>query len=199
MIKKSIDPATPVLYLDFDGVLHHEDVYFRPRGGPFYKNPALGPMFAYVDLLSTALASLPEVKIVLSTSWVRYRGFTKAGAKLPDDIRSRIIGATFHTEMLVNDAYYSPYGAAGNRRSIVCAFDSLSRYQAIVADVARRGVENWIAIDDDIERWAENAYDRIVITQGHLGLSEPGKVDELVTRLRAMSMTVAKTKTQSKP
>ena len=175
--------GSPILYLDYDGVLHHEDVYFMPGRGAFYKNALLGPLFAYLPILEGVLADLPDVRIVLSTSWVRYRTFKKARERLSSDLRERVIGATFHSEMIRSDTFYSPYGGNGSRR-ISCSFDYLSRHQAIVSDVSRRGCQHWLAIDDDIDRWPESQYDRIVITQGHLGLSEAGKADELHRRLK---------------
>lgn len=177
--------GVPVLYLDFDGPLHHEDVWFKQEQPPFYRNPALGPMFKHVPLLERVLASLPEVRIVLSTSWVRKKGFHYARRRLSAPVRERVIGATFHTEMLVSDSFYSPYGSGGGygMRGNQCAFDRLTRYQQIAGDVSRRGVEHWLAIDDDVDTWPIFMQEHLVSVDGVMGLAEAGKADELQSRL----------------
>lgn len=62
-----------VLYLDFDGVLHHEDCWWHPRKGPYLHQTGY-QLFQHVGLLEETLAPYPQVKIVLSTSWVRRVG-----------------------------------------------------------------------------------------------------------------------------
>lgn len=52
-----------LLYVDFDGVLHHENTIFRPRKGAFLVAPA--------GLLAEILAPYPTVEIAFSTSWGR--------------------------------------------------------------------------------------------------------------------------------
>lgn len=174
----------PVLYLDFDGPLHHEDVWFKPEHPPFYRNAALGPMFRHVPILEEVLESLPDVRIVLSTSWVRKKGFSYAKRKLSPAVRARVIGATFHTDMLVSDTYYSPYGGNGYGMSAnECAFDRLTRYQQIAGDAGRRGATRWIAIDDDIDTWPQYMEEHLVAVDGAMGLGQPGKADELKRRL----------------
>ena len=80
-----------ILYLDFDGVLHHEDVWWHHRRGAFINTPGF-ELFEHMPLLEQALLPFPEVRIVLSTSWVRVR-------RLSPPLRERAIGATFHTGM----------------------------------------------------------------------------------------------------
>jgi hypothetical protein len=60
-----------VLYLDFDGVLHPEDVWRRPGWGPYVASPPGHQLFEHADLLVELLAPYPDLRIVLSTSWVR--------------------------------------------------------------------------------------------------------------------------------
>lgn len=72
---------TPVLYLAFDGVLHHEDVTFRGRA-PVMKAPG-EQLFAHCDALIDLLKPLPDLLIVLSTSWAARMGFATAAMRLP--------------------------------------------------------------------------------------------------------------------
>ena len=64
-----------------------------------------------------------------------------------------------------------------------CAFDRLTRYQQIAGDVTRRGVEHWLAIDDDIDTWPHHMQKHLVPVDGVMGLAEAGKANELHVRL----------------
>jgi len=44
-----------LLYLDFDGVLHHENVIFRPRKGACLVAPAGHSLFQHAGLLAEIL------------------------------------------------------------------------------------------------------------------------------------------------
>lgn len=120
-----------VLYLDFDGVLHHENCFYRPRRGPYLIAPPGHTLFQHLKLLESLLEPYPDVRIVLSTSWVRQYGFRRTAKFLGPSLQARAIGATFHTAM--GDA----------------AFGALDRGLQIVQDVASRKPLDWLAIDDD--------------------------------------------------
>ncbi len=156
-----------ILYLDYDGVLHPEPVYRHPRGGMYFGLEHAGhSLFEYAEVLVEALAPHPEVAIVLSTSWVRVLGYSQAKAYLPEALRSRVIGATFHSAM--------------NKFE----FDSMSRGAQVLADATRRSVTSWVALDDDEEGWIGAASKHLVLTNGHKGLSEPQTASELLEKLR---------------
>lgn len=87
-----------LLYLDFDGVLHHEDVRWSPKRGAYMNAPG-EQLFAYADLLGRQLLQLPDLRIVLSTSWAVHYGFSRAAKRLPEGLRRRAIGATWHSQM----------------------------------------------------------------------------------------------------
>ena len=99
-----------ILYLDFDGVLHPEDTYFNPARGA-----NLGPqstaagheLFEHAQLLVNVLEPYPHVKIVLSTSWVQHRSYSRAMKRLPAELQARVIGATFHEEHMARDAWFA--------------------------------------------------------------------------------------------
>jgi hypothetical protein len=67
--------AGMILFLDYDGVLHPEQVYLVD-GRPKFRGE--GTLFMWAPILIKALSPFPKVKIVLSTSWVRLRGFNRA-------------------------------------------------------------------------------------------------------------------------
>jgi hypothetical protein len=158
-----------VLYLDFDGVLHPEEVWRKRGHGPYVASPPGHEVFEHAQLLAEVLAPYPDVAIVLSTSWVRVlNSVTKAARRLPESLRSRVIGATFHREM---DA---------------TLFQQMPRGVQVWGDVCRRRPQAWLALDDDAEDWPEVCRDRLVHTHGVLGISEPGVLAELKNKLAAL-------------
>lgn len=153
-----------VLYLDFDGVLHHEDVCMSTKRGLFFggnaqshgaRNGHTHRLFEHAPLLMDLLDPYPDVQIVLSTSWVRWRGYTHARARLPAELARRCVGATFHRHM--------------NRDT----FLQLSRGFQIWLDVERRMPSTWLAIDDDHSDWPDWCRDRLVRSDDDWGISHP--------------------------
>ncbi|MPS90062.1 MAG: hypothetical protein E2585_15455 [Comamonas sp.] len=159
-----------ILYLDYDGVLHPEPVYRHPRGGMYFGLEHAGhSLFEYAEVLVEALAPYPDVAIVLSTSWVRVLSYSQARAYLPEALRSRVIGATFHSAM--------------NKFE----FDAMTRGAQVLADATRRSATNWVALDDDDEGWLGAASNHLVLSNGSQGLSNPKTVTELSVRLGEQS------------
>jgi len=145
----------PILFLDFDGVLH-----------PMREGVAL---FEYVPLLVDALAPHPDVHIVLSTSWVPVLGFDEAKARLRVELQPRIVGATYDPqyELAMPPGWWS----------------SLTRYAQITHYVKLHSLTRWVAIDDDTRGWpAEHRYS-LVRTSPLLGLAHPDAVPELADKL----------------
>lgn len=64
-----------ILFLDFDGVLHPDAVY-RERGRPVLRDQ--GELFMWSRRLVDVLVNRPDVRLVLSTSWAREFGFSRA-------------------------------------------------------------------------------------------------------------------------
>ena len=75
----------PILFLDFDGVLH-------PVGGD------VAPL-EYAPVLVQLLAPHSNVHIVLSTSWVGTFGFDNTRAMLPLELQHRVVGATYRSPL----------------------------------------------------------------------------------------------------
>lgn len=161
-----------VLYLDFDGVLHHEDCCWS-KHGPYINARSLGPdrytVFQHLDLLERILAPYPQVKIVLSTSWVRSYGCHGATKRLQSEsLRSRVIGATFHSRMNEQEFAAAPRG------------------MQIWGDVVQRKPLDWIAIDDDYLHWPKWTLDNYVKTHPRDGISHPPVRAELERKLSWM-------------
>lgn len=62
---------TKIIYLDYDGVLHDEQVFFHPKRGIYMKTPDR-ILFEWMSILDELLRPHPDVKIVLSTSGYAY-------------------------------------------------------------------------------------------------------------------------------
>lgn len=156
-----------VLYLDFDGVLHHEDVRWRPRVGAFMNVPGYA-LFEHAQLLDELLRPYPDLAIVLSTSWVRQYGCSKSAKRLPPGMRQRVVGATFHSQM------------------DKLQFDGMSRGRQVVADVERRRPEDWFALDDTDEGWPLDVRDKVIITDAQLGISPPAVQQRIQANLERL-------------
>jgi hypothetical protein len=160
-----------VLYLDIDGVLNPSNVYFQRGKMPVLLDSPGHALFEHAGLLDTALRPYPSLRIVLSTSWARrYKGsLPKIGRYLTPGLRARIVGSTWHSRMLINDAYYR-----------------CPRGMQIWMDVVRRRPVDWLALDDDYVGWPTWCLDKLVKTDDVRGISAPGVLSELRMKLAAM-------------
>lgn len=164
-----------VLFLDFDGVLH-PDATFLIKGRPTLKTD--GELFMWAPLLVDVLADLPEVQIVLSTSWARELSFSRARRWLPEGLRAHVIGATWHSAMSFKRE---------DSRSLANWWDGATRYQQIKRYAGRAGLADWVAVDDQPEGWGEEDRGKLVHTNGDAGLSDPAVLVLLEARLEALT------------
>jgi len=171
------DPNAPVIYLDFDGVLHHQEVYMNAEGYIFMDAPqreAGRRLFEWCHLLATLLRDKPQVQIVLSTTWARKIGMQSTIRSLMERLDANVIGSTFEARI------------DGANDEALEHFLNLSRSQQIQRDVARRGIKNWIAIDDDFAGWPAHSADRLIPCDGDWGISNPKTYLLLEQKLEAM-------------
>ena len=157
-----------VLYLDFDGVLHHANVRWHPKRGVYLDAPRAFRLFQHVELLEALLAPYGDVRIVLSTSWVRVLGYQRALKQLPPRLRQRVVGATYHSSM--HEA----------------AFAMLPRGVQVLDDIERRQPRDWLALDDDASGWTPQDERRVLLTDPVHGLGASGADIELAAKLRAL-------------
>lgn len=170
--------------LDFDGVLH-PDAAYRPPGRPIELH-ADGALLMHAPLLEQILDDHDpegEMKIILSTSWVRVIGFSRTLARLPPGLRARVAGATWHSGMKRNPAIM-PYG-----RDWGDPFDHMTRYEQIAWYVSRHAVQHWLALDDlhsGYEDWPQGMAHHLVLTDKTLGINSKRVVADLRQKLDAM-------------
>jgi len=157
-----------VLYLDFDGVLHHENCLWHPRRGPFLKAPKGHILFQHADLLAQILSPYPQVKIVQRTSWVRSYGCHGAAKRLPLTLRERVIGGTFHSRMNENEFVAAP------------------RSMQVWGDVSRRKPQDWMALDDGYLHWPAWCRKNYIQTPEVEGIGDPDTCKKIIQRLAQM-------------
>lgn len=146
-----------ILFLDFDGVLHPDAVYRRLDGRIELR--ASGELFMWAPLLEEILEDYPELRIVLSTSWVRVLGFRRARERLPAKLAERVIGATWHSAM-------------GRNSLDVIGWDHQTRFQQISAYLSRSpNPTPWLAIDDDDVGWPDEQKSSLILTDPVKGLA----------------------------
>ena len=160
------------LYLDFDGVLHHEDVYMDMMGVIYFGQEAKATgrehrLFQHAPILIDALEPYPFVEIVLSTTWSRALGYKEAKSYLPPALAKRVVGATFHRKMDVH------------------TFANMPRGEQILMDTKRRAPKAWVAIDDMVENWPREAASNLVASNPNLGISSLAVQSRLVEALHA--------------
>ena len=143
-----------VCVLDFDGVLHDDAVFCNPDGGMYLETPGR-VLFEWMPILEELLAPYPELRIVLSTSWVRAKGLAYATSRLAPALRSRVVGATFDNRLIQK-----------------AEFDMLPRGLQVWQDIERRAPAAWFAIDNDAAGWPEHCLERVVLTEDRRGLSD---------------------------
>ncbi len=137
------------LFLDFDGVLHPDEVYLV-AGRPVLRMDGFG-LFEWAGILDDLLAPYPDVQIVLSTTWVRLLGFDIARAYLPEPLQRRVVGATWHE--------------TDPRR-----WKQQTRYDQIRQSVERHRHLHWLAIVDDDTGWPDEHRANLALTDSLLGL-----------------------------
>lgn len=169
--------AKQVLYLDFDGVLHPEDVHWYHKRGIVLESPGHA-LFEHAALLESLLEPYPELKVVLSTTWVRAKDFNFAKSQLPSGLQSRVVGATYHSAMK------REYGLSGLTNAALNGFfGQLTRYQQVQGDLNRRCPHVWLALDDDTVGWPSQERDNLVAPYCADGLSRPEVLAELKAKL----------------
>ncbi|QDZ28707.1 HAD domain-containing protein [Noviherbaspirillum sp. UKPF54] len=151
----NIQTADKVLYLDFDGVLHDDAVYWSPKRGIYIKTPGR-TLFEWMPILDELLEPNADVKIILSTSWVRVKSFEFAKKHLSGTLQARVIGATYHRREMRGKG-----------------FELLPRGVQVWGDVVLRKPKSWFAIDNDDDAWTVWCRDKLVKTDDRFGLSDP--------------------------
>ncbi len=166
--------ADVVLYLDLDGVVHHEKVLWHPRKG-IYMSPyeAAGhSLFEWIPILEAVLEPYPTVALVLSSTWCIRPGYSATLKRLPAYLRARFIGGTYHNRVHGVDPWN------------LSMFRTMPRGVQVKEDARRRKPRQWLALDDDLEGWPDSCRENLIACEGTTGLSNPVVQHELREKLR---------------
>lgn len=169
-----------IIFLDFDGVLHPDAVYHSSNKPLELRAP--GALMMHAAVLEAILDEHDphrHIKIILSTSWVRFLGFSKTLKKMTPGLRSHVGGATWHSAMAKPDG--RPYSRDTD------PFNWMPRWQQIEWYVNRHEVQHWIAIDDlhsGQEAWPDDLRDHLILTDSEKGLGCLHVQDELKRKLK---------------
>lgn len=154
-----------ILFLDYDGVLHPDKAYMTKRGVVLQCDGH--NLFEHAELLADLLEPYPQVKIVLSTSWVPQLSFNAAKDRLPERLQDKVIGATFHSKY-EEKIFWQCY----SRHSQIDTYDK------------RHRLTDWIAIDDDDDEWPDNKRHHLIHTDEWGGIGMKESQDELIAKIQ---------------
>ena len=133
-------------------------------------------LFEWMPILDRLLAPHLDVRIVLSTSWVRVRSFSFVKKYLSPSLQERVIGATFHHRQTRSDG-----------------FVSMPRGAQIAEDLSWRAPESWFAIDDDFLGWPAWCRPNLILTRGNRGIGEPAIQEAIRERLERTQENTSRT------
>lgn len=166
-----------IIFLEYDGVLHPDAIVRESRQVVLKREGYV--LFEWAPLLEDALAHHPDIRIVLSTNWVRLLSYDEAKKQLPASLQERIVGTIYPSKPVE-----CPYGKWAG----LDPFSQMSRYMQVMSYVHRHDIKYWLAIDDDFLAWTNDELHHLVITDWEFGLAEPGKLSELKRRLAALTV-----------
>lgn len=157
-----------ICYLDYDAVLHDGNV-LRNRARGMYITTPDRHFFEWMPILVDLLAPFPDLKIVLSTTWVRELGFDAARQELAPALRERVIGSTFLHPKIIK-----------------AEFDTMARGMQILGDAQRRKPAHWFALDDDAFGWPVRYRANLIQTTDQLGMTDPAVQEQVRQKLVEM-------------
>jgi hypothetical protein len=124
-----LDEPTPTLFVDYDGALHRGRALLD-EGGKISLDTG-NPLFEFAPLLINLLEPWPEVKIVLTTSWLNKLSVEQVVSYLPLPLAKRVVGTT--------QGYKARFGDWKL---------GIARTYIIRDYVFGHRLKNWLAIDD---------------------------------------------------
>jgi hypothetical protein len=151
--------TAPVLFLDFDGVLHPENA---ARMDWRIERIVGENLFCWLPLLEKLLAPYPELRILVTSDWRRH---------------------------FSNESLKDLLGPLGSRFLDVVLTYSPSRYEEIATEADKRQLQRWLALDDHSSvQEAAAANERLIWCPPAEGLSSERVQRELTEKLdRLMS------------
>ena len=176
--------SPPTLYLGIFGVLHpSESLYALLHGrSPWDDGHA---RYQSVPVLEAALARWPAVEIVLTSTLPRAQGLATVLQQLGPSLASRVVGCT--QEDLTTQVKRTVPTRGGGTRTVGFSTDDyrrMNKAEVVATHVAWRRPLQWVAIEDEDILWPQDVRrDRLVLTDGCVGLASAEAQDRLLTVL----------------
>ena len=187
----SVAPVVPpvglqVLYLGISGVLHPSESTYEllHRRSPWSDGHA---PYEGVAALLEALEAWPAVRIVLTSTVPWKHGLAFNLKRLGDTLATRIDGFTFQdlttqpcrtSNMRDGSTYLGPVSVDDYWR--------MDKADIVRAHVAWRKPEAWAVLDDEDILWPHDVRrDRLVLTDGCLGLRDVSTIDRMYSVFNA--------------
>lgn len=153
------------LYLNFDGVLHPNQVTFGFDRRPRMRVPG-HCLFEHNDLLERAIKACPQTEIILHSWWVPLCGYRASVEVLSPLVQAHVRGATWPGNRLLRV-----------RRPID------SRRQWLCRDLLRRQPINPVLLDCDYRQVLSVLAENSCIVNSSAGLASVGACERLVALL----------------
>lgn len=176
--------AAPTLYLGISGVCHpSESLYDLVFGrSPWQDGHS---RYQSVPVLEAALRPWPEVELILTSSQPWAHGLASVLQDLGQLLARRVTGYTY--EDLTTKAKRTFRTRNGSTRTVGFSDEDywrMNKAQIVAAHVAWRRPKRWVAVDDDSILWSDEVRkDKLVLTDGCLGLNDSAVQDRLKTVL----------------
>lgn len=157
-----------ILFLDFDGCLHHFDVVVErtPDGKSFPAMRGPGKLFEWAPLLEHAIAGIPDIQIVISSGWVWWFGLDFCRAALPPSLSTKVVSATWQ-----------------GSENMPLGWVHLPRVEQVKLHARRHGIAHWVALDDDVTGLSDDDRQNFVVCDPEKGMSDQNAALELAIKL----------------
>jgi hypothetical protein len=176
------EASSPTVYLGISGVLHpSESTYELVRG----RSPWSDGHSKYegVPILEDALERWPEVSIVLTSTYPRAHALDPVLEHLGSSLAACVAGFTY--EDLTKRVKREVGTRSGTTRTVGYSSEDywrMNKSEIVATHVAWSRPKRWIVIDDEDILWPQEVRrDRLVLTDGCVGLRSSQAQDRLLT------------------
>lgn len=156
------------LYLDFDGPLHPNAAFINSSGAHLRPPFEYHELFENAPILDSLIGDAHCLQIIISSTWAMEFSLHECIRRLPPRIAARVKGATWCPEAIAHMGLDRQPMAPDDLQR---AWRRASRYEQIHAHAEAFGITNWIALDDQGDRWPEEERVRLVLCDERDGLS----------------------------
>jgi hypothetical protein len=155
-----------ILYLNFDGVLHPDQVFYEKGYMPSLLTPRHYAL-EHAELLASALEGFGEVAIVLNTWWTFYLGFDACKDLLPATLAARVSDSTMR--------HIGTYGTMPSRR------------EEAELHIARQRFRPWMILDHNHAQYRRDFQPNLLLLDPCEGLGSRAAQRRIERRLSLLN------------